>query len=174
MVIKGDVRDIQLKSKSITMFLSRLPATYKECSRAIQKAVNAEDWIELGSLNETTPPQKRPAAVYRAYETTVRLYDRDYRGIVVHSSAQINGDISALTACWLKSVKTLIHYAKRYDRHPIFAELTPKLHQTSCIPPQSAVTTSLTVPSKRSPNLVADGRQKANRARLQAMSINYI
>jgi transposase len=38
-------------------------------------------------LAETKPPQKRPAAVYRAHETTVRLYDRDYRGIVVHSSA---------------------------------------------------------------------------------------
>jgi hypothetical protein len=66
--------------------LSRLPATCKECSRSIQEAVNADDWIDLGSLNETTPPQKRPAAVYQAYETTVRLYDRDYRAIVVHSS----------------------------------------------------------------------------------------
>jgi transposase len=70
-----------------TKFLSRLPATYKECSRSVQEAVNADDWIDLGSLTETTPPQKRPAAVYRAHETTVRLYDRDYRAIVVHSSA---------------------------------------------------------------------------------------
>jgi transposase len=59
-----------------TKFLSRLPATYKECSRAVQAAVNLDDWIELGSLAETTPPQKRPAAVYRACETTVRLYER--------------------------------------------------------------------------------------------------
>jgi transposase len=72
-----------------TKFLSRLPATYKdkECSRAVQEAVNSDDWIDLGSLVETTPPQKHPAAVYRAHETTVRLYDRDYRAIVVHSSA---------------------------------------------------------------------------------------
>ena len=70
-----------------TTFLSRLPATYKECSRAVQEAVNANDWIALGSLAETAPPQKRPAAVYRAYETTVNLYDKDYRAIVVHSSA---------------------------------------------------------------------------------------
>jgi transposase len=33
------------------------------------------------------PPQKRPSAVYHAYETTVTLYERDYRAIVVHSSA---------------------------------------------------------------------------------------
>jgi transposase len=70
-----------------TKFLSRLPATYKECSRVVQQAVNCDAWIDLGSLAETTPPQKRPAAVYRAHETTVRLYDRDYRAIVVHSSA---------------------------------------------------------------------------------------
>jgi transposase len=70
-----------------TTFLSRLPATYKECSRAVQEAVNANDWIALGNLAETVPPQKRPAAVYQAYETTVNLYDKDYRAIVVHSSA---------------------------------------------------------------------------------------
>jgi transposase len=70
-----------------TRFLSRLPVTYKECSRAVQAAVNSDDWIELGSLAETTPPQKRSATVCRACETTVRLYDRDYRAIVVHSSA---------------------------------------------------------------------------------------
>jgi len=70
-----------------TKFLTRLPATYDECSRAIQKAVEADAWMELGSLAEMVPPQKRPAAVYNAYETTVTLYDRDYRAIVVHSSA---------------------------------------------------------------------------------------
>ncbi len=72
-----------------TKFLSRLPATYKECSRAVQEAVDANDcdWVELGSLTETMPPKKRPAAVYRAYETTVSLYDKDYRAIVLHSSA---------------------------------------------------------------------------------------
>ena len=67
--------------------MSRLPATYKECSRAVQEAVNANDWIALGSLAETAPPKKRPAAVYQTYETTVNLYDKDYRAIVVHSSA---------------------------------------------------------------------------------------
>lgn len=53
----------------------------------MQDAERADQWIELGSLAETAAPQKRPAAVYLAYETTVRLYDRDFRAIVVHSSA---------------------------------------------------------------------------------------
>ena len=70
-----------------TKFLTRLPATYDECSRAIQQAVDADAWQELGSLAERVPPQKRPAAVYNAYETTVTLYERAYRAIVVHSSA---------------------------------------------------------------------------------------
>jgi transposase len=70
-----------------TRFLSRLPATFKECSRAIEQAVTADDWIELGVLAKTKPSQKRPAAVYKAHETTVDLYDRSYRAIVVHSSA---------------------------------------------------------------------------------------
>lgn len=79
--------NLEKASSEHTTFLSRLPATYKECSRAVQKAVNANDWIALGSLAETAPPKKRPAAVYQTYETTVNLYDKDYRAIVVHSSA---------------------------------------------------------------------------------------
>ncbi len=70
-----------------TKFLSRLPATFKECSRAIQEAVAADDWTDLGVLAKIKPPQKRPAAVYKAYETTVDLYDQPYRAIVIHSSA---------------------------------------------------------------------------------------
>jgi transposase len=79
--------NLKKANSGCTKFLSRLPATYKECPRAVAQAVDADDWVDLGSLTETTPPQKRPAAVYRAYETTVRLYEQDYRAIVVHSSA---------------------------------------------------------------------------------------
>ena len=68
-------------------FLSRLPATYKECARAISEAVSADDWIDFGKLNETPATQKRPAAFYRGFETTVELYGETYRAVVVHSSA---------------------------------------------------------------------------------------
>ena len=70
-----------------TKFLSRLPATYNQCAQAIQQAVEVDAWIDLGSLAETVPPQRRPAAVYKVYETTVDLYDQPFRAIVVHSSA---------------------------------------------------------------------------------------
>ena len=68
-------------------FLTRLPATYKECSRAIGEAVASDNWIEIGTLNQTHATAKRPAAYYRGFETTVELYERPYRAVVVHSSA---------------------------------------------------------------------------------------
>jgi transposase len=68
-------------------FLTRLPATYKECSRAISDAVCADNWIDLGRLNQTPTTKKRPAAYYRGFDTTVELYGEVYRAIVVHSSA---------------------------------------------------------------------------------------
>lgn len=68
-------------------FLTRLPATYNECSRAIAEAVTADNWIEIGTLNQTHATLKRPAAYYRGFETTVELYKRPYRAVVVHSSA---------------------------------------------------------------------------------------
>ncbi len=70
-----------------TKFVSRLPATYNECSRAIKEAVQADNWVDIGVLAETEDTQKRPAAHYKAFETTVTLYGTTYRAVVVHSSA---------------------------------------------------------------------------------------
>jgi transposase len=68
-------------------FLSRLPANFNECSRAIEQAVSAENWTDIGPLAETPGTVKRPQAHYSTFETTVSLCDRDSRAIVVHSSA---------------------------------------------------------------------------------------
>lgn len=70
-----------------TKFISRLPATYKECGRAVQQAIGSDGWIDIGTLAETEDTKKRPAARYRAFETTVTIYDTCYRAIVIHSSA---------------------------------------------------------------------------------------
>ena len=70
-----------------TWFLSRLPATYNECTRAITEAVAADDWIDIGPLAENPHYEKRKAAHYKAYETSVLLHGKTYRAIVVHSSA---------------------------------------------------------------------------------------
>ncbi len=74
-------------NSSNTWFLTRLPATYNECSRVIRQAVAADDWIDIGPLAEEPSRSKRPTAHYRTYESTVELYDKTYRAIVVHSSA---------------------------------------------------------------------------------------
>ena len=69
-------------------FLTRCPFTYDEAKRVVTEAVNADQWSDMGCLNQTQVTAKRPAAVYKAYETSVTLYGRQYRAIVIHSSAQ--------------------------------------------------------------------------------------
>lgn len=69
------------------VFVSRLPFTYNETSRVVAQAVAKDSWEHVGSLNETPPTDKRPAAQYRVAENTVILYGREYRAVVVHSSA---------------------------------------------------------------------------------------
>jgi transposase len=69
-------------------FITRLPASYGECGRAIADAIRADQWEELGQLSRTKPTANRPAALYRVAETTVTLYDVTYRAVVVHSSAE--------------------------------------------------------------------------------------
>lgn len=68
-------------------FISRLPANYNECSRLIKNAIAKDEWIELGKLSGTVETQKRPAAVYKAWETEASLHGKSYRAVVIHSSA---------------------------------------------------------------------------------------
>ena len=67
-------------------FVTRLPASYKAHDCAIDKALEDEQWEEVGTLNQTPDSRKRPAAHYKIAEQKVELYGRDYRAIVVHSS----------------------------------------------------------------------------------------
>ena len=69
------------------LFMSRLPASYNECQRAIGEAVKEDTWDEIGIIAETTPTKNRPGTYYRAYEAEVELYGKQYRAVVIHSSA---------------------------------------------------------------------------------------
>lgn len=80
------INEENLKSLGGNSFISRLPANYKECSVAINKAVEANQWESFGALAETPSSKKRPSAIYKGFETTVMLYNAEYRAIVVHSS----------------------------------------------------------------------------------------
>ena len=79
--------NLAMAESNSTKFLSRLPATYNQCAQATQKAVEADAWVELGSLAGTVPPKRHPVAVYRAYKTKMNLYDQQNRAIGVHSSS---------------------------------------------------------------------------------------
>ena len=70
-----------------SLFITRLPATYNECDRAILSAVDSDQWVDVGCIAKTPDSKKRPNAIYRVKEEQVILYDKQYRAIVVHSSA---------------------------------------------------------------------------------------
>jgi len=68
-------------------FVSRLPANYNECERAIGLAVDANEWTNIGRMSEIITRGNRPCAQYKAFETTVKLYEKRYRAVVIHSSS---------------------------------------------------------------------------------------
>jgi hypothetical protein len=69
------------------LFVTRLPFNYNEASRAVSEAVGEGQWNQVGVLNQTPTTAKRPAAHYSTTEKTVTLYDKQYRAVVVHSTA---------------------------------------------------------------------------------------
>jgi hypothetical protein len=82
------VTEDNLAALGDTLFITRLPATYKECGRLIAEAVAPNTWEAVGVLARTQPTQHRPATSYKASEGAITLYGRVYRAVVVHSSAQ--------------------------------------------------------------------------------------
>jgi transposase len=71
-----------------TLFITRLPATYSECGRIIAEAVADNQWAEVGRLAQTPPTKHRPGTCYNVAESSVTLYGKAYRAVVVHSSSQ--------------------------------------------------------------------------------------
>jgi transposase len=109
------------KDKNVK-FLTRLPATYKECGRAISDAVAADDWTDFGTLNQTPATKKRPAACYRGHETTVEIDGETYRAIVVHSSAHDKRRHKRIDRLLQKKRKELEVNCKRVNSGPFFCQ----------------------------------------------------
>lgn len=107
------------KEKNVK-FLSRLPATYKECARAISDAVAADNWVDFGTLNQTPDTKKRPTAFYRGYETTVKIDEEAYRAIVVHSSAHDKRRHKRIDRLLQKKRKELEADCKKINPAPFF------------------------------------------------------
>ena len=81
------VTEANLQALGPNLFVSRLPANYNECERAIRAAVDSDEWTQIGSLCETVTNGNRPCAQYKAFETSVTLYQKTYRAVVIHSSS---------------------------------------------------------------------------------------
>jgi transposase len=102
--------------------LTRLPAIYKECSRAISEAVASDNWTDFGELNQTPATKKRPAAYYRGFETTVELYDETYRAIVVHSSAHDKRRHKRIDRLLKQKRKDLDAHCKKINSGPFYCQ----------------------------------------------------
>jgi transposase len=111
-----------LKKAQNIKFISRLPATYKECRRVIQHAVAQDDWVDIGTVVQTEPTTKRPAAFYRAFDSTVDLYDTDYRAIVIHSSAHDKRRHKRIERQLKKERDALMKTCKKACAAPFFCE----------------------------------------------------
>lgn len=81
------VTEANLEAVGENFFLTRLPANYNECERAICEAVDANDWTDIGGLSETITKGNRPCATYKTFETSVTLHEKTYRAVVIHSSS---------------------------------------------------------------------------------------
>ena len=110
------------KAGTTTKFISRLPATYNECSRAIQDAIKTDEWIDIGTVAETEGTQKRPAAHYKAFETTVTLYETNYRATVIHSSAHDKRRHKRIDRLLKKNKKELEQLAQKLITEPYYCE----------------------------------------------------
>lgn len=73
--------------KSGFRYVTRLPAVYKECGRAIAEAVREGITNDLGTLSDEPSTPKRRPAYYHGFETVIDLYGVWYRALVVHSDA---------------------------------------------------------------------------------------
>ena len=73
--------NIALLMKQGGAFITRLPDTYKLCSELKQAAIADNEWQQHGKLASATN-----SSHYRSASFTRRLYDHEFRFMVVHSS----------------------------------------------------------------------------------------
>ena len=127
------------KAGTKTKFISRLPATYNECGRAIREAVQADQWMDIGVLAETEDTQKKPAARYKAHETIVTLYDSTFRAIVIHSSAHDKRRHKKIERLLGKNKKDLEQQVQKLLAEPYYCEADARaaLEKLSRLPKKS-------------------------------------
>ena len=101
------VTEKNLETIGPNLFISRLPANYAEVERVIASAVDSEAWFGIGKLAENATPVARPCAEYKAFETSVVLYGKTYRAVVIHSSSHDKRRQKKLDKAVVESAKTI-------------------------------------------------------------------
>ena len=122
------------KAGTKTKFISRLPATYNECSRAVRDAVRADKWIDFGILAETEDTQKRPATKYKAFETNVTLYGNTFRAIVIHSTAHDKRRHKKIDRLIKKNKKDLEEQVQKILAEPYYCDADAQVAVEKVIP----------------------------------------
>ena len=102
--------------------LSRLPATYNECGNAIAEAVKTDNWTEIGVLAESDGTKKKPVAIYKAWDTKVTLYEKEYRAVVIHSSAHDKRRHKRIDRILKKEFEKLKSVCKKISKTPFFCK----------------------------------------------------
>src|SRR5919108_2573442 len=126
------VTEDNLAALGDTLFITRLPATYSACERVIAEAVARNQWEEVGVLAQTPPTKHRPGTFYKVAESSVTLYGKAYRAVVVHSSSQdqrrqkhLGRELQASYATLEATVREAVHqeYFCRADAEAAAAQL---------------------------------------------------
>ncbi len=120
------------------LFITRLPATYNECERVILRAIEADQWNEVGRIARTAPSENRPAASYRVHEERVTLYDKEYRAVVVHSSAHDKRRQKRLERELEASLKTIKAQAKASEKRRFFCRADAEAAANEILAQESA------------------------------------
>ena len=103
----ASVTEGNLHAVGPNLFISRLPATYAECQRVVEEAVVADAWSDIGTLAEIPTKSNRPCASYKVFETSVTLYEKKYRALVVYSSSHDKRRQKKLNKAIAKSAQML-------------------------------------------------------------------
>ncbi len=118
-----------LKLLAETKFISRLPVNFATHNQLIEEAVTADSWQVLGNLNEITDSPQKPAASYKAYESTTMIDDVSYRAVVIHSDAHDKRRTKKIERQLLESEKQLQEELKKQEMIFSCAEDAKKAQQ---------------------------------------------
>ena len=103
------VTSANLEAIGDNLFISRLPFTYREADRVIEEAVRKDAWVDVPG--EPPSPTGRQKTNYRVFDTTVSLYEEDYRAVEdVGKIEYFCREDASAAADKLKSEGSPLHY----------------------------------------------------------------